>query len=260
MKMKNRGLNLPANENNKQNELNMIRLQVYLAHSGVASRRAAEKIITDGRVTVNGEKVTAMGTKVSDKDKVCVDGKLVFVEEKKRYVLLNKPAGYVCSLSDEKGRPIAADLLKEAYSERLYNVGRLDMFSSGLIIFTNDGNFAAKLSHPSAEIEKEYIVESSLPLPRSLPEEFEKGLRVDGVFYKCKSAVELNARKIKIILVEGKNREIRNVFASKEIGIKKLTRVRIGNIELNGLKPGEFRDLSEKEVSGLLKLCRSNKF
>ena len=256
--MKNRGLNLPDNEKKQNSEKDQIRLQVYLAHSGVASRRAAEKIIADGRVTVNGNVAVEMGTKVSYGDEICVDGKKISIEEKKRYVLLNKPAGYVCSLADEKDRPVAVSLLREKYSERLYNVGRLDMFSSGLIIFTNDGSFASRLSHPSAEIEKEYVVETSVPLPRTLAADFEKGLRVDGVFYKCKSAVELNARKIKIVLVEGKNREIRNVFASKEIGIKKLVRVRIGNIEINGLKPGEFRELSEKEVSGLLKLCRKN--
>lgn len=251
MKMKNRGLNLPDNENK-----NEMRLQVFLAHSGVASRRASEKIIEAGRVTVNGSVVTELGTKVSPDDEICVDGKIVKPEEQKRYVLLNKPAGYVCSLADEKDRPIAADLLKDSYSERLYNIGRLDMFSQGLIIFTNDGSFAATLSHPSAELEKEYVVDSSMPLPRTLCEEFEKGIRVDGVFYKCKSAHELNARKIKIVLVEGKNREIRNVFASKEIGIKRLTRVRIGNVELKDLKPGEFRDLTPAEVQGLLKLCR----
>lgn len=251
MKTKNRGLNLPDNENKDE-----MRLQVFLAHSGVASRRASEKIIQDGRVTVNGIVVTELGTKVTLKDTICVDGKKVEPEEQKRYVLLNKPAGYVCSLSDEKGRPVAADLLKESYSERLYNVGRLDMFSQGLIIFTNDGSFAATLSHPSAELEKEYVVDSSMPLPRTLCEEFEKGIRVDGVFYKCKSARELNARKIKIVLIEGKNREIRNVFASKEIGIKRLVRVRIGNVEIKDLKPGEFRDLTSSEVQGLLKLCR----
>ncbi|MEE1212275.1 MAG: pseudouridine synthase [Treponema sp.] len=250
MKTKNRGLNLQ--DNGKE----QIRLQVFLAHGGVASRRACEKIIEDGRVTVNGTVVTELGTKVSDSDEVCVDGKKVTAEEKKRYVLLNKPAGYVCSSSDEQDRPVAVSLLKEAYSERLYNVGRLDMFSQGLIIFTNDGDFAAKLSHPSSELEKEYVVEASQPLPRTLCEEFEKGLRVDGVFYKCKSARELNARKVKIVLVEGKNREIRNVFASKEIGIKRLSRVRIGNVETGNLKPGEFRNLTEKEVLGLLKLCK----
>ena len=250
MKTKNRGLNLQDNKSE-------IRLQVYLAHSGVASRRASEKIIADGRVTVNGNVVTELGTKVTSSDTVCVDGKEIKPEEVKRYVLLNKPAGYVCSLSDEKDRPIASDILKETYSERLYNVGRLDMFSQGLIIFTNDGEFASKLSHPSAELEKEYIVESSQPLPKDLAEEFEKGVRVDNVFYKCKSARDLNSHKMKVVLIEGKNREIRNVFASRDVVIRKLTRVRIGNVQIGELKPGQFRDLTEQEVSGLLKLCKN---
>ena len=131
-----------------------VRLQVYLAHAGVASRRACEKIIAEGRVSVNGTLVTDMGSKVRASDTVLLDGKPVQPEARKRYVLLNKPAGFVCTLSDEKGRPTAADLLKEAYSERLYNIGRLDMFSSGAILFTNDGDFAAKIEHPSAQIEK----------------------------------------------------------------------------------------------------------
>lgn len=240
-----------------QDNSEKIRLQVFLAHCGVASRRASEKIILDGRVSVNGQIVTEMGIKVGDDDEILVDGKKIFLENKKRYVLLNKPAGFVCSMSDEQGRPVAADLLKEKYSERLYNVGRLDMYSKGLIIFTNDGDFAAALSHPSAEIEKEYIVDTSLPLPRNLAEEFQRGIRVDGIFYKCKSAQEINARRMKIVLIEGKNREIRNVFKSKEIGIKKLTRVRIGSVTIEGLLSGQFRELSQYEVQGLLKLCRS---
>ncbi len=233
------------------------RLQAYLAHCGVASRRACEKIILDGRVSVNGVTVTQLGTKVQTTDKVEVDGRHVVPEEKKRYVLLNKPEGVVCTLSDEKGRTSAADLLKEAYSERLYNVGRLDMFSTGLLLFTNDGNFAATLSHPSAELEKEYVVDTSLPLPRSLAADFMKGIRIDGVFYKCKSAVEINSHRISIVLIEGKNREIRRVFESREIGIKRLVRVRIGNIKIEKLGAGEFRDLTSAEVNGLLRLCRN---
>ena len=131
------------------------------------------------------------------------------------------------------------------------------MFSQGLIIFTNDGEFASKLSHPSAELEKEYIVESSQPLPKDLAEEFEKGVRVENVFYKCKSARDLNSHKMKVVLIEGKNREIRNVFASRDVVIRKLTRVRIGNVQIGELKPGQFRDLTEQEVSGLLKLCKN---
>ena len=234
-----------------------VRLQVFLAHCGVASRRASEKIITDGRVTVNGAVITELGTKVLPSDEVCVDGKTITLEEQKRYVLLNKPAGYVCSLSDEKGRPVAADLLKKAFSERLYNVGRLDMFSSGLIIFTNDGDFASVLSHPSSELEKEYIVDSSLPLPRNLAEDFMRGIRIEGIFYKCKFAKELNSHRMKIVLIEGKNREIRRVFEHYQVSIKRLVRVRIGNVEMNGLAPGEHRELSGKEIKSLLELCKN---
>ena len=221
------------------------------------SRRASEKIILDGRVSVNGTVVTELGTKVSAGDKVLVDGKPVSLEEQKRYVLLNKPLGYVCSQSDEKGRPCAVDLLREKYTERLYNVGRLDMFSFGAIIFTNDGDFAAKLSHPSAEIEKEYIVDSSMPLPRFLASDFEKGIRVEGVFYKAKLAEEINSHRLRVVLIEGKNREIRRVFDNAGLAIKKLCRVRIGNVELGDLEAGESRELTPAEVSGLLKLCKN---
>ena len=233
-----------------------VRLQVFLAHSGVASRRASEQIILDGRVSVNGQTVTELGTKVSEKDEICVDGKKISLEAKKRYVILNKPAGFVCSLSDEKGRPVAADLLKEKYSERLYNVGRLDMYSKGMIIFTNDGDFAAKLSHPSSQVEKEYIVETSQDVSEETAKMFEHGVRVDNVFYKCLHCDVLKARKIRIVLIEGKNREIRNMLESQNIGTKSLVRVRIGNVNLDDLKPGDSRDLTPQEVKNLLDLCR----
>lgn len=229
-----------------------IRLQVFLAHAGVASRRASEQIILDGRVTVNGEAVTELGTKVSSEDKITVDGKLVVQEEVKRYVLLHKPAGYVCSLKDEKGRDVAADLLKPHFSERLYNVGRLDMFSAGLIIFTNDGDFAAKVSHPSSEIEKEYIVETSVMIPEDLPKQFFKGIRIEGVFYKAKDVELLTKRKLRVVLIEGKNREIRRVFEHFQIGIKSLTRMRIGPIKNNNLQAGQFRELTKEEITSLL--------
>jgi 23S rRNA pseudouridine2605 synthase len=250
MKMNRRDLNL---QDNQKEEL---RLQVFMAHCGVASRRASEQIILEGRVTVNGQIVKELGTKVSENDEVTVDGKKIRPEENKRYVLLNKPAGFVCSLSDEKDRKVAADLLKEKYSERLYNVGRLDMYSKGMVIFTNDGDFAKTLSHPSAEIEKEYIVETSQNVPEDFPEKFEKGIRIDNTFYKCRKCQILKPRKLKIILIEGKNREIRNVLESEGMGTKSLVRVRIGNVLLNELKPGESRDLSQDEVQGLLNLCK----
>lgn len=236
-----------------------LRLQVFLAHAGVASRRASEEIITSGRVTVNGIVVTEMGTKVLPTDKIEVDGKAVSLEEQKRYVLLNKPEGFVCSSSDEKGRKVAADLLKEKYTERLYNIGRLDMFSRGIIFFTNDGDFAAKLSHPSSEIEKEYIVVSTQDIPDELPENFQKGIRIDNVFYRAKIVSKVNERKCRIVLIEGKNREIRKVFEHFNVPVRSLTRVRIGNVNLNQLPPGESRELTSEEVSGLLKLCKPKK-
>ena len=140
-------------QDNSENN-GLIRLQVFLSHCGVASRRASEHIILDSRVSVNGKIITSLGTKVSYDDEVLVDGKRIFPEEKKRYILMYKPKGYVCSSKDERGRLCALDLLSEKYSERLYNVGRLDMFSQGLLIFTNDGDFTSKLSHPSSELEK----------------------------------------------------------------------------------------------------------
>ena len=203
-----------------------IRLQVYLAHAGVASRRASEQIILDGRVAVNGTVVTELGTKVGDSDTVTVDGKKIKPEARKCYVLLNKPAGFVCSASDEKGRQVAADLLKDSYSERLYNVGRLDMYSKGMILFTNDGDFAKKLSHPSSQIEKEYIVETSQNVPEDFPARFEKGIRVENTFYKCVRCRILKPRKISITLIEGKNREIRTVLESQGIGTRSLVRDR----------------------------------
>ena len=247
-----------APEDNENSSKQEMRLQVYLAHAGVASRRACEKIIAEGRVSVNGTLVTDMGSKVRTGDTVLLDGKPVHPEARKCYVLLNKPAGFVCTLSDEKGRPTAADLLKETYSERLYNIGRLDMFSSGAILFTNDGDFAAKIEHPSAQIEKEYVIETTQDFPPELLTRFERGIRVDGIFYKCRSAAAINRRKLRIVLVEGKNREIRRVLDSFNCTIKRLVRVRIGNLELGTLKAGEFRDLTVQERQALLGLAAQN--
>lgn len=232
-----------------------VRLQVFLAHCGVASRRASEQIILDGRVSVNGTVITELGTKVTASDLVTVDGKQVFQEEKKRYVLLNKPAGFVCSASDEKGRKVAADLIQGAFRERLYNVGRLDMYSKGMIFFTNDGEFARILSHPSSQLEKEYIVETSQDVPDDFPARFERGIRVNNVFYRCLRCEILRPRKIKIVLIEGKNREIRTVLESVGLGTHSLVRVRIGNVYLDDLRPGDFRELSEREVRSLLQSC-----
>ncbi|MGP1437879.1 MAG: pseudouridine synthase [Treponema sp.] len=242
---KRKGLNLLDNKEE-------LRLQVYLSHCGVASRRASEQIILSGRVSVNGVKVDQLGIKVKPDDVVCVDGKTIQFENEKRYVLLNKPAGYVCSSADEKGRLEAYSLIKNNYTERLYNVGRLDMMSSGAIIFTNDGKACAYLEHPSSQIEKEYVITTLFPFNNDVLEAFMKGIRIEGVFYKAKDVSRLGKCKIRIVLIEGKNREIRRVLSHFEIKIKTLIRVRIGTVKLGDLKEGESRELSPQEISSLL--------
>ena len=234
-----------------------MRLQVFMAHCGVASRRTCEMMITAGQVSVNGDVVCKLGVKVSPRDVVLVGGKQIQLERVLRYVLLNKPSGYVCSSKDEKGRKTADSLLSPYYHERLYSVGRLDMFSCGLLIFTNDGDFAAKLSHPSSQIEKEYIIDTSTPLPRTLAEDFMRGVRIAGVFYRCQKALELNSHRLCVVLSEGKNREIRRVFDYYETGIKKLMRVRIGCVGMGTLQLGQHRDLSKTEVNSLERLCEN---
>jgi 23S rRNA pseudouridine2605 synthase len=229
-----------------------MRLHVFLSRAGVASRRAGARLLSEGRVGGNGGVITEAGTKVVEGDEVRVDGALAALEETKRYVLLNKPAGYVCTLSDEKERPTAASILSSRFSERLYNVGRLDMYSSGIIIFTNDGDFALRVSHPSSRIEKEYIAETTAPRPRSLCAAYQKGIRIDNVFYKALRAEEITPRTARFILTEGKNREIRRVFAHFDCPLKRLTRVRIAALRVNGLREGCFRELTPKEIAELL--------
>ena len=229
-----------------------IRLQVYLARCGVASRRASENLILNGRVSVDDKIITELGTKVSGKEKICLDGKQIFPEAEKRYILLNKPEGYVCSLADEKDRPIAASLLKDTYTERLYNIGRLDMLSGGAILFTNDGDFSAKVEHPSSEIEKEYEVITVFEYPDEVLQKFLRGVRIEGVFYKALFAERISKNKMRIVLIEGKNREIRRVLKFFNIKIKKLTRIRIGCVHLSDLPSGKHRPLTYEEIKGLL--------
>jgi 23S rRNA pseudouridine2605 synthase len=228
-----------------------IRLQVYLAHAGAASRRGGEKLITQGRVTVNGKVVSALGAKVLPGDEVCLDGKPVTIESRLHYLALNKPPGYICSSSDPQNRPLALDLLPPC-GERLYSVGRLDFLSSGLILFTNDGAFAAKISHPASEIEKEYLVESTVPIPSRMVEEFATGVLIDGILYRAGEIEKTGRSSLRVVLVEGKNREIRRVFSHFHLHPKTLRRIRIGPVTLGSLEEGKSRKLSSAEIGGLL--------
>jgi 23S rRNA pseudouridine2605 synthase len=225
-----------------------LRLQAYMAKCGAASRRASEELILAGRVKVNGKTVNQLGTKVESGDVVTLDGKELRLETQFHYLLLHKPPMYICSNSDPQGRSLAIDLLPKT-SERLYNVGRLDYRSSGLIIFTNDGAFTEKIGHPRAEIEKEYLVISTVTIHDYVIEAFQNGVEVDEVFYKAKKIERLEGDKsIKVTLVEGKNREIRRVFSHFRLHPETLQRIRIGHVKIGDLAEGESRPLTQEEI------------
>lgn len=225
-----------------------IRLQVYLARCGLGSRRSCEEYIRHGRITVNGVPVTQLGTKVSVGDTVTCDGRKVAPSAKKVYLAVHKPRGYICAASDPQGRPLVSELFSAAVKERLFHVGRLDFLSTGLILYTNDGEFSALVSHPRAEIEKEYLVETGRAIDDEFLHRYTKGIRVGDVLYRCKASTLRGPHSALITLTEGKNREIRNVFNSRNIRLKRVHRLRIGPVTLRGIAPGHFRRLTEREI------------
>jgi len=230
-----------------------MRLHLFMARAGAASRRAAERLIAEGRVRLNGEAVTRPGIIWKPGDRVELDGKLLALEERRLYILLNKPVGRVCTSSDPAGRPTALDLVQPRFKERLYGVGRLDQFSSGLLILTNDGEFARRVGHPSAGIEKEYVVRTEAEIPPGLLEDFERGIHVEGRAYRAAACRELGPNMASIVLVEGRNREIRRVFEAAGARILSLQRIRIGCLRIEGLAEGAYRLITEEEVRDLLR-------
>ena len=236
-----------------------VRLQLYLARCGVGSRRACEEFIAAGRVMVNGKAVLKPGVKVGPEDEVLFDNRTVKPTTKHIYLALHKPSGFICSNQDRSGRPLAIDLITPSVRQRLFNVGRLDFMTSGLIFFTNDGEFGKVMTHPSSHVEKEYIVTSKKEIPHELMEQFRQGMMVKGVKYKLKKYTFKGKRTVSIVLEEGKNNELRKVFLSRNITIKSIHRVRIGCVNLNGIAPGRFRKLTQKEVNSLLAQSEKNK-
>lgn len=239
----------------KMNDYPM-RLQAYLSKCGVASRRASEELIRAGRVMVNNRKITEMGFKVNEDDIVQVDGETVEISEKLYYIALNKPRGYVCSNYDPKEERFARDLISMRDRDLLFNVGRLDKDSSGLLLFTNDGKFANSMMHPRYQVEKEYVVR----VDRNIEiEDLNKAM--DGIYidmptpYRIKryDFIPRTKQMIRITLTEGKNREIRKIFSFLGYDVKSLTRIRIGCVELGDMETGEWRNLRSEEIDGLLK-------
>ena len=235
----------------------MMRLQKYLASCGVASRRGAEELIRRGRVTVNGAVVTEMGTQVDEEhDCVTFDGAVVKPEKKMVYVLLNKPVGYVTTVSDDKGRNTVMELVQDI-PVRIYPVGRLDYDSEGLLLLTNDGELAQRLTHPSCEVDKVYLARVTGNPSNEALDKLRRGVYMEGDerrTYPAQVRVVRDESLFSDILVtihEGRNRQVRRMFDSVGHKVLLLRRVRFGPLDLGDLRRGEWRELSAEEIAKL---------
>ncbi len=230
-----------------------MRLQKYIALCGVASRRKAEELIKQNRVKVNDVIINEMGHLVDEEsDVVKVDNNIISQAEKKLYYAFNKPKGVISSSADEKGRKCVLDYFS-GENTRLFTVGRLDYDSSGLILVTNDGEFANHVTHPKYESEKSYEVKINGSLPENILNNMRKGMMIEG--YKT-SPAKVKAKKlgadaqfIEITIREGRNRQIRKMIELSGAQVKSLHRVSVGSVRLNDLKPGEYRRLSHSEIN-----------
>ena len=234
-----------------------MRINKYLAECGVASRRKSEELVLAGKVTVDGKKVTELSTDVDiENSRVTVNGQIVHPINKHIYLKMNKPKGYVCTTSDDKGRKTVLDLLPEKYRDkRIFPVGRLDYDTEGLLILTTDGDLSQKLSHPSHEITKTYVAKVEGIVPEADLAKLRKGVMIDGVMTKkCKvKALEKDERfsRIEVTISEGRNRQVRKMFESVEKEVVFLKRVSIGEIRLGGVTRGTVRELRPDEIEYL---------
>ncbi|MBS0625128.1 MAG: rRNA pseudouridine synthase [Verrucomicrobia bacterium] len=222
------------------------RLSKALAAAGIASRRACEEIIFEGRVKVNGQVIKVPQTQVNwESDQIKVDEVLVTSEQKKVYYILNKPTGYLCTNVRPGKRPIVLDLFAD--TERLFTVGRLDRDTTGLLLVTNDGHFANKVIHPSSNVIKEYLVKTLQEIESHHLETLAEGARVDEKWVKPVSVTKIRRGNFKICVKEGKKHEVRIIAERAGLKIVELTRIRIGGLQLGTLPVGEYRRLTERE-------------
>ena len=219
----------------------------------MASRRSAVEIIQNGRVKINGKVSCEPGARVSDDDTVSFDNRLIGTVQRLVYYVLHKPTKYLCSTTDEDGkhRALALELIQPFVKERLFSVGRLDYMTSGLLLLTNDGEWGRHLAHPSSKMEKEYLVQTKKEVPIELLEEFKTGIRIQGEKFQCADFSVTGPHSVRLVLSEGKNREIRKVFQSRNITVKRVHRLRVGPVTLRGLEAGRFRKLTDSEIRTL---------
>lgn len=240
----------------------MDRLQKVMAHAGIASRRKCETMIEEGRVSVNGQVCVDLGTKVSQNDKIEVDGVPIYREEP-RYFLLYKPRNYLSAVEDDKGRPVVVDLFK-GVKERIYPIGRLDFDTTGLLLLTNDGDFAHLMMHPSFQIEKVYLAKLAGIPPIEAIRKLERGIMIDGKKTSKARAKLISTNNdnqtslVELTIHEGWNHQVKKMFEAIGYPVNKLKREKFGFLTVSDLQPGQWRELTAFEVDKLRKTAESS--
>ncbi|UAY51594.1 pseudouridine synthase [Ferruginibacter albus] len=251
----------PQTKGNKQEIVNAMPLNKFLAHCGVCSRREAVDVIKEGKVKVNNAIITEPAFKVSEKDDISFNGKKLFITKNLVYILLNKPKDYITTTDDPQGRKTVLQLTKNATTERIYPVGRLDRNTSGVLLLTNDGELTQKLSHPSYEVKKVYEAKLDKPLTKTDFEKILSGVKLEDGLIKADSLGYVDARDKSVIGIEihsGRNRIVRRIFEHLHYDVKGLDRVMYGTLTKKNVERGKWRFLSEKEVR-LLKYLNKSK-
>ena len=226
-----------------------IRINKYIASCGVCSRRSAEELVLSGRVKINGQVVIDLGTKVKDNDIVELDGKIISAEQEKVYIMLNKPRGYVTTSKEQFGRPSVLDLLD--IPQRVFAVGRLDMDSEGLLLLTNDGDFANKIIHPTKHISKTYDVVLKKEISSEDVEKLKQGVDIGGYITRPAIVERVDNKNITITIYEGKNRQVRKMCETVGNKVINLKRIAIGSLKLDNLKSGKYILLDEEKIKSI---------
>lgn len=227
----------------------MDRINKYIASCGVCSRRKAEEYVLSGRVKVNDIIIKDLAYKVKEEDIIKIDDNIINKEEKKVYIMLNKPKGYVTTSHEQFERKSVLDLIDE--DVRVYPIGRLDMYTEGLLLLTNDGDFANKLMHPKNKIAKKYIVTSKEKITQNQKELLESGVNIGDYITRPAKVNILTNNQFEIIISEGKNRQVRRMCEAVRVNLTNLKRIQIGNINLGNLQTGKYRYLSDEEIKSI---------
>lgn len=228
------------------------RLNSMLARSGVASRRKCDELIFAGRVKVNGKVANSPGIQIHQTDKVTFDGRTIRLQKLKHYFILNKPIGFVCTAKPSLGQKSILTLFK-GIKERLFTVGRLDKDTKGLILVTNDGDFANRIIHPSFAVQKEYLAKLGHEITEEHLKILMQGIELEGSFLKPVRVTKVRKGTLKVVVMEGKKREVREMIRQAGLKLFELTRIRIGSLHLGTLPEGEYRDLSEQEINSFIR-------